>query len=142
MVSNRKSTGTASSIPAGIAIAAIVSLVITLLGSVVSAYLVQSELIRQESIGYASMVVLVVSGAVGALVAMARIKRMRMQMCLLSGVCYFLLLLSVTALFFGGQYEGIGVTALAILSGCGSVAVLSIAGEKRGSTGRRKKAYR
>lgn len=142
MVKNRKPTGTASSIPAGIAMAVLISMLITLLGTAISAYLVHSESIRQESIGYASMMVLLVSGAVGALTAINRIKRMRLQMCLLSGACYFLVLLSVTALFFGGQYEGIGTTALTILIGCGSIAALSVLLEKKGSAYRRKKDYR
>ena len=142
MVKNRKPTGTASSIPAGIAFGVLISMIITLLGTAISAYLVHSESIRQESIGYASMAVLLVSGAVGALTAINRIKRMRLQMCLLSGACYFLVLLSVTALFFGGQYAGVGATGLTILIGCGSVAALSVLLEKKGSTHRRNKAYR
>ena len=36
-------------------------------------------------------------------------------MCLAAGGGYYLCLLAITALFFGGQYQGVGVTALMVL---------------------------
>ena len=65
-----------------------------------------------------------------------------MQMCLLTGVCYYLALLAMTALFFGGQYSALGVTALAVLAGSGGAALLSILTEKSKNNHGRKMAYR
>ena len=47
--------------------------------------------------------------------------------------------LAVTAVFFGGQYQGMGVTALMVL--CGSVLVILLApgGKNRAGCRRRKK---
>ena len=142
MAKKHKSTQKASSIPAGLGLAVICSMIVTLLGAMISAYLVGAETISQDSMKVASIVVIVISGAVGALVALNRIKRMRMQMCLLSGICYYIVLLSITGLFFDGQYNGLGMNGIAILCGCGGVAVLSILTKNRGKTHRRKPVYR
>jgi len=135
-------TGAASSIPIGIGVGTAICILITLIGAAISAYLVYSESIQQESIGFASMTVLVLSSGLGALVSMHKIKRMRIQMCLLTGVCYYLALLAMTALFFGGQYSALGVTALAVLAGSGGAALLSMLTEKSKNNHGRKMAYR
>ena len=70
------------------------------------------------------MVVVALAAAVGAWVSASLIKRLRLQMCMLSGACYLLTLLAITALFFGGQYQGIGVIAIVILFGCAIVAFI------------------
>ncbi len=93
-------------------------------------------------VGYGAMIVLVIASAMGAWTAEGRIQRMRLQVCLLSGLSYFLALLSATALFFGGQYSGIGVTALAILAGSAGVALLSMRPQKNRIRHGRKKAHR
>ncbi len=139
MVNKSKSTG---SIPSGIGIAAAVSIAVTLLGAAVIACLVDREVIAAEGISAASSLIWIIGAALGALTAMVRIKRMRMQMCMLSGGCYFLTLIAVTALFFGGQYAGMGVSTLCILCGCGAVAILSILAEKKGGRKIRKRTYR
>ena len=142
MVKKRRTAGEASSIPAGMGMSVLLSAVLTLLGAAVCAYLLYAEMIQQESVGFVSMVVLAISSAVGALVAVNKIKRMRIQMCLLSGACYLVFLLCVTALFFGGQYEGVWINCVMILCGCGSVAVLGIMRKGDGKIRRRNKAYR
>ena len=55
----------------------------------------------------------------GAWVAWKKIKRLRLQVCLISGGIYYLMLLGMTILFFGGQFCGMGVTALMVA--CGSI---------------------
>lgn len=120
MVINRKVTGRASSIPAGLAIGACSSMGITVLLSVLAAGLVSGERIQEGSIGYLAMFILLVASAAGALVAGNKIKKMRLQVAALSAVIYFCLLLGVTALFFGGQYEGMGVTLVMVLLGSGA----------------------
>lgn len=142
MVLNRKVTGAATTIPSGIALGLLVSLAVTLLGAALTAYLVSAEKIGENGIGYSAMIILALGSAAGAWLSMSKIKRLRMQICLLTGICYYLLLLAMTALFFGGQYEGMGVTALAVLGGCGAVAILGARGEKRGKARYRKNTYR
>lgn len=142
MVRNHKVTGTSSSIPVGITLGVLTALSVSLAGAAVTAYLMNGQMIDQNRIGIAVLIILVVAAAGGALLAMWRIKRLRMQMCLLTGLCYYLALLGMTALFFGGQYQGMGVAALAVLLGSGMVAFLGMKEKKVGKTKHKKAAYR
>ena len=103
-------TGRATSIPGGLAIGAAVSMLVTVLVAAIGAHLVMSGIIPQEQIGYCSICALVSAGIVGALTASTKVKRKRLMICMLNGLIYYLILLSLTALFFGGQYDGMGVT--------------------------------
>lgn len=117
MVRNQKPTGRAVSVPAGLATGAAFALVWTIAGAMLIAKLVDSEVMKQESIGYGAMVILVSASFSGAMLSYGRIKRQRVQMCLISGGIYFLLLAAMTSLFFGGQFSGAGVTVILVLAG-------------------------
>ena len=132
MATKRKVKGTALSMPMGLALALAVSLVLTLVLAGLTACLALEGKIAESAIGYGAMGTVLVSSVVGALIAAARIKRRRLMTCLVSGGCYYLALLSITALFFGGQYQGMGVTALLVFAGAGSVALLGLKGERGG----------
>ena len=136
MVVNRKPTGRAMSIPGGLAVGILFSMAVTLVLTAVLAKLVETETVPQEKIGYGVMVILVLSAFIGAMTAFSRIKRQRLMVCGLSGVIYFGVLMSITALFFGGQYSAVGVTALLILLGSAAAALLGL---KQGRGGSRKK---
>lgn len=119
---HHKTKGTARSIPTGLLIGGVISLLVTLAGAAITAYLVLKQRIVDGGIGYASMIILIISAAFGAWGAYNAIKKQRLQICLMSAAVYYLLLLAITALFFGGQYQGMGVTALVIVLGALSVA--------------------
>ena len=129
MVANHKVTGKAMSMPAGICLGLGVSVLITLLGCGVMATLTSKETMPVTSVGYGVMLTLLLASALGALAAVTAIKHRRLVVCLVSGVCYFLTLIAITDLFFGGQYHGVVVTALVILAGCGTVALWGLKGE-------------
>ena len=138
MTLNQKVTGTAVSMPVGLGIGALVSLGITGMLSALTAWLILGGRLPEDSVGYCAVVILLVSSAAGAATAIGRIKRRRFQMGMASGGVYFACLLAVTALFFGGQYEGMGVTALMILCGCGLVILLGAGGQNRAGCRKRK----
>lgn len=142
MSAKKMKQNTSSSIPAGIGIGLLVSIVITLAGSALTAYLIHGESVPEEGMGYGILLTLLLSAIAGAWISVGRIQRLRMQMCMLSGLCYYLTLLSMTALFFGGQYSGMGVTALVVLGGCGTVAILGTIGGKRRKIGKKIKVHR
>lgn len=119
MTVNAKPTGRAVSAPVGLAIGCSISLGVTLIGAGVLAKLVDSETLAQEHMGYGIMVVLMIASWIGSLTSKGMIKRQKVLIGLLSGLLYFGVLLAITALFFGGQYNGVGETGLLIL--CGSV---------------------
>lgn len=141
MVTNRKVTGKAVSMPAGLAMGGGASFGLTLLLAVITAKLVDSGILTSDAVGYAALGILLVSGGAGAGLAAGKIKRQRLAVCMAVAAIYYCLLLSMTALFFGGQYAGMGVTAIAVAGGCGAVA-LAGAGKVSSGKNRRKIAHR
>ena len=128
---NRKPTGRAVSVPVGLGWGLLTSAVITMSGCLLAAYLINREILSWNHSGYGVMAILLLSAWAGAAVSAGKIKRRRAVMCLGAGTAYFLMLMAVTALFFGGQYSGVGETGLMIF--CGSMlGVLTGIREKRG----------
>lgn len=142
MVANRKVTGKAKSVPAGLALALGISMGITLFGSLIMAILLDSQTIQESGVGYGIMLLLLLSSAAGAFTAAKSIKRQMLPMSMLSGLCYYAMLLAITALFFGGQYQGMGVTALVVMAGCCVTAIALVKGKGTGTKVHRKRAYR
>lgn len=132
MVVNQKATGKAISMPMGLLIGSGVSMGITLAAAAVLAKLLDSERLAWENVGYGIEVVLVVASFCGAMAAYKKIKRQRLVVCAVSGVLYLSILLAITALFFGGQYEMVWLTAILILAGSGGAALLGLRGEGKG----------
>ena len=138
MVSNKKVTGRAYSMPAGIGIGVGISIALTLAGAAVVAWLLNGQKLEQSQIGYGSMVTLLLSSALGAWAACTLVKHRTMVVCLATGGGYFASLLAITALFFGGQYQGMGVTFLVALAGCASVGFIKAKPKKTITKGYRK----
>lgn len=126
------------SMPAGLAIGLAASLSITLLCTALIANLILSEKMNEAALGYGAMAILLLSSGAGSLIASVLIKHRWLLVSLGAGGIYFLTLLAITALFFGGQYQGIGVTALMILAGSGTVGLLGLKQWKRHSFKRKK----
>lgn len=142
MVINRKSTGLAASMPVGLLAGGLVSLASTLLLTGGLAKLLDAEILREESMGYGVMGMLFISAFAGSVVSCKKIKHRHLMTAALSGIVYLVILLSITALFFGGQYSAVGVTAILIF--CGSAAAAMVfSGVGRGrKTARRKRKNR
>ena len=119
MIALKKGTNAAKSksAPWSIALGATVSLSITLSAAAIVAALIQSNKLSPEVIGYAVMIILIVSSLAGSMVAGKRSVTKKMIICVLTAACYFVALLCITAMFFGGTYKGISVTALVVASG-------------------------
>lgn len=141
MTSKVKHGSRAVSVPAGIGIGIGISLIMTLAGAAVLAYLIVNETISQEGIGYGTMIILTVSSALGALAACLTIQQKRAIVCGLTGIGYYLILLLITVFVFGGEFAGVGVSAVMVLLGVG-LAIL--AGIRKKGSGRKLKipAYR
>ena len=100
-----------------------VSIGVTLLGAIVSAVILNREMIGEEQISYAVMVITGVSALAGAAAACRNGDKNRMILSLSAGGGYFCLLL-LTGLIIGELGEGIGVTGLLII-GCSACAALA-----------------
>lgn len=131
MVYRQKPTGKAWSMSTGLAFGAMISVCVMLLLAAALAKLIASGILEEGWIGYGVMILLLVSSFSGAISSYRKIKRQRLIVCLMSGILYMAILLAVTALFFGGQYETVGVTIFLILGGCLSAGFIGIR-EKRG----------
>ena len=112
------------SVPGGLAIGSLSSLVVTLAGAMIIAALLNAEKIGEGSVGPLTMIVHGLSAITGAWIVMTLVNKLRLQVCILTGACYYLILLGMTALFFDGQYSGLGLTALIVLTGSALVAFL------------------
>lgn len=135
---HQKVTGRARSMPVGLAMGAAVSMGITLGMAVIGAKLIDAGALGEGMIGYIAMVVLLLSSFCCGLVSAGSIKHRTLMVCGISALIYYGILLSMTALFFGGQYQGMGVTALLILCGC-AVAAMIVTQQGRGVRGRRRR---
>lgn len=135
MGNNQRLSGRADSIPVGLAVGTISSILLTLACTTILAKMVDKGKIQWENIGYGIMVQTMVSSFVGAKIAYMRVKRQRLLICLLSGAIYYSVLIAIAAVFFGGQYDGMAVTALLVLAGCTSASLLGL---RFGKTGQHK----
>lgn len=131
MTSNHKVTGRALSMPASFAIGEIISLCLTMILSALLAKLISTEKLEWEKAGYGIMAILLIASIVGTKATCLLIKRRKLMSCVVSGVLYWLGLLIITALFYGGQYSGIGVTGIVILCGSAMVCLWELKGERR-----------
>lgn len=128
---SKKHTGRASSMPNGLLTGVAVSLGAIFVGAAVTAKLMDMEKLDESAVGYAVMAILLLASFLGSYVSGKRIKRQYLLVSGLSGAICIAVLLSITALFFGGQYEAVGVTVLLVL--CGSMlAMLMETAPKRG----------
>ena len=126
MATTIRHNGRTMSVPGGMAIAAIISMGITLLAATVMAAMLNAEKISWQQTGYWIIAVLFLSAYAGSKGAYAAIKRRRLAISLMSGGLYWGLLLCITALFFGGNYDAVPETAAVIVAGSGCAAMVSL----------------
>lgn len=135
-------TSKARSMPAGILFGTAISVLITLILSIITANFMTKEIIKDEQIGYIVMGILAFAAFCGCTVSAQTIKRQRLLVCALGGLSYFAFLLSMTALFFGGQYSGVGASMIVIAAGTAASVILGIPQRKSVIRMRKKRGYR
>lgn len=140
MVVNRKPTGTAKSMPAGLAIGWGISMGITAAACALLTALILSGKTGWEAMGYGSIGILLISSYAGATVSCNLIRHRKLLVCGLSGLIYLLSLTAVTALLFNGEFGPIWLTGLLIAGGAATAALVHCAEKK--DTGRRRKKRR
>lgn len=115
----------AKSVPGALTISASVSIILTLILSSFIAYGLNTEYISWEQAGYWIMVMLFVTSFIGCKCAISALKRQKFAASTLSGILYWGILLLTTALFFGGNYDAVWVTAGVIAAGSGCAVLLT-----------------
>ena len=134
MKSNKKTTRKRAGIPAGIMVGVLVSVMTTLLSSFVLSWLISSEKVSLDVGNNGIVIVLLAVSFFGSLTAVSVVKRLRTQICLMTGGAYYLTLLTVTAVFFDGRYKGCGIAAILVLIGCGLSVLLGVKEKKTGKS--------
>lgn len=142
MIRNHISTGRALSMPAGLATGLSIGLATTVILSALLAKLVSTEKVEWGSVGYGIMIILLITSAIDSKATCFMIKRRKLISCFLAGLLYWLSLIMITALFFGGQYEGMGVTGVVVFCGSAIVCLLESKGEKRKNANARRSISR
>ena len=117
MVTSKKVKGRAVPMFVGVGAGVVTMLVITILLAAVVSTMVLTGRIAEVNIGYYVMGILLLGSITGALVSVLKIKRRSMMVCCVTGGIFYLILLLVTFLCFGGSYQGVGVSGIMILTG-------------------------
>lgn len=134
----KKITGRAPSLGKSVAAGVLLGTAWTVLCAVILAKLIDSGVMPMEKVGYGSMAAVLSAVFAGASLAGRKAGHMVVQAAAISGAAYFLCLLLVNALFFGGSYSGMAVTF--VLIALATAAAILTAG--KGSGRHRRKRYK
>ena len=130
--------GKALTMPLGLLLGTMLGLLVMMLLSLALAWLTHEGKVSVSSLGYASMGILLISGDVSAWLAISLIKRRRIIVGVLTGSLVFLSLLGMNALFMGGHYQGVLVTAVMVYLGSLIPSVFCLKRKQRPGRKRRK----
>ena len=134
----KKITGRAPALWKTVAAGLILGAAWTLSCAIVIAELVNREMLALEDVGYGSMAAILSAVFAGASLAGKRAGHMVVPAAVCAGAAYFLCLLLVNVLFFGGCYTGVGVTLILVILATGT-AVLTVGRRQRKTKGVRYK---
>lgn len=95
-----------------------VSLLVMVITIAIFAGLIKSERITEGASGYCTVCIHLLSIIIGACVASKEEKGNILRISLLLALVYCAVLIAMTAIVFGGQYQGISATIFVILTGC------------------------
>lgn len=140
MTTTKKVQGTAISIPAGVALGASVSLLLTCMLAVLLTWQLLDGRIEEKILGYALMGIHLIASFAGSSFSAAKTKRRRMLVCCITGAVYFLIMIGITAVLFGGNYQGTGVTGVLVMLGSVASGMLGLTRSRHGQ--KRYKKYR
>lgn len=101
-------------------------ILIMLFGALVLTALISNEVIKYAAVEYCAMLLIVIGVVAGGFAAALIWKKQILAVTISVGLVLLLLLLSATAMFFGGSYAGVPATA-GLVIGCSlATALLSL----------------
>lgn len=134
----KKQTGHAPSFANAVIKGTGVSVAWMLLCAMIIAKLIDSEVMQMEAVGYGSMAAHLSAVFLGSITAYRKAGNMGNGASCAVGGAYYTILLLANALFFGGQFKGLGVTLLLTVLAAG-IAILTAGKWRRGRPRRRYK---
>ena len=130
-----KAIGGQRGMPTTLSVGVGISMLIMIVVTAICAAIISSETILTGHIQYCASGILLLSALSGAVTGIRKHQGKKLHIALLIGLAYMLVLLAANALFFDGQYRGVGVAALAIFSGC----ILAVLIGEKGNNAPKKK---
>ena len=130
------------SLPAGIGIGIGASVFISIAGAMILAVLINGEYMDINSLTAGTALLHLIASFVGSWLASVLTKQKRLITSLITAASYLLVMLGMTALVFGGQYQGVGLALLMVLIGAGVVILLGLKGKSGSSRKHKIPAYR
>ena len=106
------------------------------LGAAVLAKLLDMEVMKMENVGYGILMIHLLAVFLGVKATLRRAGKAGTWAAAATGASYFLLLLAVNALFFQGEFTGMGVTLLLIAAATAGAVLTE--GKHSGKRGRRR----
>ena len=131
MPSGNKLNGRAVGMPEGLAIGILWAIGWTALSVMVIGLLITKEIIKFEWIGYCIVFILISAPFIGSKIAYRKIKCKRLPVSTYTAAIYFVVLLGLNALCFGGRFEAVGVTLMCVCSGAFLSVLIDGAGKSR-----------
>ena len=131
-----------ASVVGGLTVGAVTSVAVTLCCAAVGAAMISTGKIGENVTGYISIGILLLATLIGTLTGTGRVHGKKLYSGLGIAAIYFILLLSMTALFFGGQYERVTVTSFVLLLGAIGGTYLRKGKGSKGNYRRHKNKYR
>lgn len=140
MHTKTKRSGKGLSIPAALGFGTAASIIVTIAGAVIVTWLLAGERIGENKLTSMIILIQIAAAIAGGATATTLTNSKRLLVSMLSGTCYFLVLIALTALVFDGQYQGVGWSALAI-EGCSAI-IAVLPTRKQALHRKRKRSYR
>lgn len=120
----KQQTGRSPNLAKAGSVGVLTALVTGVLGTGVLAKLVDAEFMKLENLGYGILILHLLSVFLGARSAMGRGGHRANAAAGITAAGYYLCLLLVNGLFFGGNYTGLGVTlVLTLLAAVGAIGI-------------------
>jgi hypothetical protein len=141
MAKTKQKTVRAGKMPFALVMGWLAGIICTLLLASAWAQMILSETVGQSSAAGGSIVITAISAAVAAWVSALIAKKRWLQMCLVAGGMYFVTLLSLGGILFGGTFSGVGTGLITALGASTGVGLFALRGEKRASVKRNFKRY-
>ena len=127
----KQESSAGSKMIAAAAIGAGGSVLASLVLCALAAKLLSLEITSDSSVDMMVVGIVILTSAIGALTACRVCTNRRLPVCIVTGVVYYLVLIVCNIMLFDGAFRALGGTAIAVLGGCGAVALMGLKGERR-----------
>lgn len=108
----------------GIAMGVGVSLLICVIGGLVCAWMVGAGRLEEGMVGYAAMIIWLLSAFGGSILAGTTVRDKLLVVCLLTGLVFYVVLILINFGFYGGEMEGMLPALGVILGGSGGAGLI------------------